>query len=76
MTVRINKEQLNALLSLPDDKLWEEVLRLGGGYGLKLPKSCPAPEQRAALRSAVNSDKIKMSDAMRILNQIKREGKK
>ncbi len=74
--MRINKEQLNALLSLPDDKLWEEVLKLGGGYGLKLPKSCPPPEQMAALRSAVNTDKLKMSDAMRILNQIKREGGK
>lgn len=74
--MRINKEQLNALLSLPDDKLWEEVLKLGGRYGLKLPKSCPPPDQMAALRSAVNTDKLRMSDAMRIINQIKREGGK
>ena len=74
--MRINRDQLNALLALPDDKLWAEVVRLGGGYGFKLPTEPPPKDQMARLREAANADKIKMSDAIKLLNEYRSEGKK
>ena len=74
--MKLNKEQLAALLALPDDKLWAEIVRLGGAYGMKLPSTPPPADQMAHLRSAVNADKLKMSDALKLMNEIKRGGRK
>ena len=74
--MKLNKEQLAALLALPDDKLWAEIVRLGGAYGMRVPSTPPPADQMARLRSAVNADKLKMSDALRLMNEIKREGRK
>ena len=74
--MKIDKEKLDKLLSLPDDKLWAEIVRLGGAYGMKIPTAPPPADQMARLRSAVNTDKLRMSDAIKLMNEIKREGRK
>ncbi len=73
--MRVNKEQLNALLALPDEQLWAEVVKLGSSYGFTLPKNPPPKDQMAKLRATVNTDKIKMSEAVRLLNELKKEGR-
>ena len=72
MTVKINKEQLNALLSLPDDKLWAEVVRIAAGFGYTLPKEAPPHSELEKMRDAVRADKINVADAMRLVNRYKK----
>ncbi len=66
--MRINKQQLENMLSLPDDKLWAEIRRLAGGYGLNLPSQTPKHEEIEKIRSAAGGGKINMGEAMRLIN--------
>ena len=71
--MKIDKSKLDALASLPDDKLWEAIGSIAGSHGLNLPKNPPNPEQINKLRQALTElDKMSMLDAMRILNKYKR----
>lgn len=71
--MRFNKDQLDRLISLPDAELWNEVRRLASGYGLNLPSDTPRHEEIEKLRSAVRGNKVKLSDAMRILNTYRKD---
>lgn len=72
--MRVDKEKLDKLLSLPDEALWAEIVRLAGTYGFDLPKKTPTKEQLSKLRATANNDKIKAAEAMKLLNSIKRGG--
>ena len=72
--MRINKEQLDALVAMPDDALWREILKIAGGYGLKLPEATPSHESLERLRDTVRGDRINYGDALRMLNNY-RKGK-
>lgn len=71
--MRFNKEQIDSLLSLPDDKLWAEVRRLAGGYGLNLPSETPRHEELEKMRGAVRGGKINTGEAMRIITNYRKE---
>ena len=73
--MRFNKSQLEALAALPDDKLWEEVVRIAAGFGYSLPKNTPSHQELEKMRSIVRSDKINPSEALRLVNQNKKTGK-
>lgn len=70
--MKIDKSRLEALAALPDDALWQEVLKMAGSYGYNLPKSTPPHEELEKLRSLVRGTKINLSDAMKLLNDYKR----
>ena len=70
--MRFDKSQIEAIAALPDDELWATVVRLAKGYGFNLPEKTPSHEELQKLRGAVNSPKINVSDAMRLLNQYKK----
>ena len=72
--MRIDKAQLEAIAAMPDDKLWATVVAMARGYGFSLPEKTPSHEELEKLRTAVNADKINVSDAMRVLNNY-RKGK-
>ena len=72
--MRIDKEKLNRLSSLDDDGLWREIVTMAQGLGFKLPQNTPSSSDMQKLRSAVNSEKINMKDAVRLLKTYKREG--
>ena len=72
--MRVDKEKLKGLLSLPDEALWAEIVKIGASYGFTLPESAPPKEQLNKLRSTVKEDKINALEAMRILGSI-RKGK-
>ena len=65
--MRFDKAQIEAIAALPDEELWSTVVNLAKGYGFNLPH-----EELEKLRGAVNSPKINVSDAMRLLNQYKK----
>ncbi len=75
--MRLDKEQLQQLTSLPDKELWEKIVAFARGYGLTLPEATPPPEQMQKLRSAVNpSGKANLAEALRVINEYRKGGKK
>ena len=70
--MKIDKTELKRLSSLPDDLLWQEIVKLAGGYGFTLPKSTPKPSEMNRLRDALSGEKINALDAMRLLNTYKK----
>lgn len=71
--MRFDKAKLEALAALPDDKLWAEVVRIADGFGYSLPKQTPPHAELEKMRNAVRSEKINLSDALRVVNQYKRK---
>lgn len=71
--MRFDKAKLEALAALPDDKLWAEVVRIADGFGYSLPKQTPPHTELEKMRNAVRSEKINVSDALRVINQYKRK---
>ena len=71
--MRFDREKLEALASLPDDKLWAEVVRIADSYGYSLPRETPSHTDLEKMRSAARTEKINLSDAVRLLNQYKRK---
>lgn len=69
--MRFDRSQLEALAALPDDRLWEEVVKMAGSYGFSLPTETPKHSDMQKLREAALGSKINLSDAMRLLNQYK-----
>ena len=72
--MRIDKAQLEAIAALPDEKLWATVVSMAKSYGFTLPEKTPPHEELEKLRGAVNSEKINVSEALRLLNNY-RKGK-
>ena len=72
--MKFNKEQLDALLALPDDKLWAEIVKRARGYGFSLPESTPPHAELEKLRSTVNGANINVADALRLLKNYKKKG--
>ena len=72
--MKFNREELEALSALPDDKLWAEVRKIGVGYGLKLPDRQPSHEELEKLRQIATAGKISMPEAMRLINKYKKGG--
>ena len=67
-----NKEKLEALAALPDDQLWAEVTKIADGFGYALPKTPPPHSELEKMRNAVKGDKINLTEAMRVVNRLKR----
>ena len=71
--MKIDKSKLDALASLPDDKLWEAIASIAGNHGVKIPNSSPSKEELDKLRRALTElDRMSMIDAMKIVNKYKR----
>lgn len=72
--MRFDKQKLAALAALPDDKLWEEVVRMGKEHGITIPQTPPTHEELERLRGVIGDpDKIRMSDAIRVVNDYKKK---
>ena len=74
--MKIDKEKINALAALDDAALWSQICAIAKSHGFKLPETAPKHEQMDKLRFAITgSDKINLSDAIKILNQYRKEQK-
>lgn len=69
--MRFDKEKLEALAALPDDKLWEEVVRIADSFGYTLPKETPPHGDLQKMRDAVRADRINPVEAMRLVNRFR-----
>lgn len=69
--MKFDKARLEALAALPDDKLWAEVLRIAESFGYSLPRQTPPHSELQKMRDAVKSDRINVSEALRVVNQYK-----
>ena len=72
--MRFDKEKLEALASLPDDKLWAEVVKIADSFGYSLPKQTPPHGDLEKMRSAVRSERLNAADAIKLINKYKRQG--
>lgn len=70
--MRINKAQLEAIAALPDDKLWATVVNMAKSYGFSLPENTPSHEELEKLRGMVNSEKINVGEALKLLNNYRK----
>ena len=70
--MRFDKSKLEALAALPDDRLWAEVVRIADSFGYSLPKQTPPHGELEKMRDAVRSEKINVSEALRMINRYKR----
>jgi hypothetical protein len=70
--MRVNKEQLEMLAALPDDELWREIVKMASSYGFTLPTGTPSHTDLERLRNTVRGDRIKVSDALKMLNEYRR----
>ena len=74
--MKINNEKLRELSAMGDHELWATIRGIAAAHGFKLPEKTPSAEEMAKLRHAITGGaKINLSDAMRIINNYKREKK-
>ena len=71
--MRFDREKLETLAALPDDKLWAEVVRIADKYGYALPKETPKHSDLEKMREAVRTERINISEAMRFAQQYKKQ---
>ena len=72
--MKFNKEQLDALIALPDDALWAEIVRMAKSYGFSMPERVPDHGELEKLRDTVRGSKINTTEALRILNNYRKKG--
>ena len=70
--MRFDKTKIDALAALPDDMLWAEIVKIANGFGYALPKQTPPHDELEKIRDAAKSQKINVSEALRIVNQYKK----
>ena len=70
--MRFDKAKLEALAAMPDDKLWAEVVKIADGFGYALPKQTPSHNDLEKMRDAVRSEKINLSEALKMVNKYKK----
>ncbi len=73
MNMKFSREELLALASLPDDKLWCKIREIAKEYGLSLPDKMPPHEDLERLRSFARGEKIPTAEMMRLVSKYRRE---
>ena len=73
--MKIDKDKLKTYASLDDAALWEEIKKVGGAHGFKLPEKPPAKSELAKVRGALfDCEKINLGEALKVINNY-RKGK-
>ena len=70
--MKLNKDEMKRISSLPDDALWAEIKQMGAAYGFKLPQNAPPHEDLQKLRAAIGGTRLNVADALRVLNGYKK----
>ena len=73
--VKINKEMILQISNMEDKELWRTVTGIAAGYGIKLNQEMPPKEEINRLRELLrSSDRLSLSDALRIIAAYKKKG--
>ena len=70
--MKLDKDKLNELVSLPDDELWKRVTEIAREYGFTLPSKTPEHTELEKLRMVVgDGSKMNVAGAFKILSKYK-----
>lgn len=68
--MRLDRDKLISMVSLPDDELWRNIVAIGKTHGFTLPEKTPPHEELEKLRGiARDGAKLNVAGAMRILSK-------
>ena len=71
--MKIDKEKLDRLVGMSDSELWGEIRKIAKGHGFTLPEKTPDSAEMSKIRGAISGGaKLKLGEAVRILNEYKR----
>lgn len=71
--MRLDRDKLMSMVSLPDDELWKMVVEIGKSHGFTLPEKTPPHEELEKLRGiARDGSKLNITGAMKILSKYKK----
>ena len=74
--MKIDKTKLDAMLTLSDEQLWEEIRSVAKSKGINMPERTPSNAELNKVRSALaDADKLKLPTAIRLINDLKRGNK-
>lgn len=66
--MKLDKNKLDELVSLPDDELWKKVVEIGKTHGFILPAKTPDHSELEKLRGiARDGAKMNLASALRLL---------
>ena len=70
--MKLDKDKLMNMVSLPDDELWATIVRIGKSHGFTLPDKTPPHEELEKLRSiARDGAKMNVAGALKLLTKYK-----
>ena len=70
--MKIDKNKLEAMLSLSDEELWREIRTVAKSKGISMPEKTPSCTELTKVRSALaDADKLSLPSAMRLINELK-----
>ncbi len=74
--MKIDKNKLDAMLTLSDEQLWAEIRAVACAKGINMPEKTPSSSELCKVRSALkDADKLSLPSAMRLINDLKRGDK-
>ena len=75
--MKLDKKIIAALMTLPDDQLWETVRAVAASKNIRLSETPPPKQTMDALRAAfADCEKMDFLTASRILSAYREKGKK
>ena len=74
--MKIDKAKLEAMSALSDEELWKQIKSAAASKGINMPEKAPRTEELNKVRQALSdADKLNLSSAMRLINDLKKGGK-
>ena len=70
---QFDENMLRAILSLSDEQLWQTIKAIAAQSGITLPAGTPPKSELARLRSVIGSTTPNLDEAMRIVEQYKKD---
>ena len=71
--MKLDREKLTNMISLPDDELWRVVVEIGKTHGFTLPSKTPPHDELEKLRGiARDGAKMNVAGALKILNKYRK----
>lgn len=71
---QFDANMFRAILSLPDEQLWQTIKAIAQKSGVALPEGTPPKSELAKLREALSTNTPDVNEAMRIMEKYKRTG--